>query len=349
MSISCLLYRQLLRKATQFDKYPGLKAAFPIPDEWQRMLGFGLLHNPCIQDAEWKKLVRKAFRDSNGSVQQGFAALKLLTEVETSLFQPIYGSLKLLPAAESKGPIVAQTQPDSKKWATALKISPVALPNPTRPSKKSLALQHTSRRTISQLQEGTILLAHPLLRDPPYRKAVLLVLKIRGDFVDLVLLNDTQFSDARYCVEKGNFFFPPELHGQPVCFGGHTILRSFPPHSNVHLLHNHSDLPNAKAIVKDEDGILFASGPADLPLIGGLVRAGTPASDFRIIFGTFEEPVGRVLAWLQSGYFVAGHISSRSLTQLQVQHPGAAMWDTVLQELGGDFAHMRLTSQAFLA
>lgn len=230
------LYRSLYREAARLDSDPVLKILFPCNKELQAIMGAsGALAVPGGRS--YAAVLRDVFRDASRvpKINLAFDTLNRLRNhyesVKAKLPDMAKDRSRLLASLQS--PPVAARRKDFFR-ATAVLPSPEARPKyvqaaPGVPTRVVLREAHHN----IDLQEGTLLLAHPLSSAHVDRRVMLIT--ERTPVITSAVVLDLQFT---YPLSRGNSMFSEVFWGHDVYDGGFSQIGfTMPPTAQIAVLH----------------------------------------------------------------------------------------------------------------
>jgi hypothetical protein len=239
------LYRSLYREVSRLDRSPVLKVLFPCNKELQAVLGSsGALYVPSGKN--YTAVLRAVFRDANRvpKINLAFDTLNRLRahydNVKAKLPAMEKDRSRLLASLQS--PAVVARRKDHFR-ANAVVASPEAKPKyvqaaPGVPTRVVLRDAHLN----VDLQEGTLLLAHPLSSAHVDRRVMLIT--ERTPVITSAVVLDLQFT---YPLSRGNTMFPEVFWGHDVYDGGFSQIGfTMPPTAQIAVLHTLEPRSEAK-------------------------------------------------------------------------------------------------------
>ncbi|KPA85115.1 putative mitochondrial hypothetical protein [Leptomonas pyrrhocoris] len=235
-AVVCSLYRSLYREVSRLDRKPVLKVLFPCNKDLQAILNTS--RALCVPgDKSYTAVLREVFRDPNRvpKINLAFDTLNRLRahydNVKTKLPEMERDRSRLLASLQS--PVVAARRKGFFR-ANAIVASPEARPKyvqaaPGVPTRVVLREAHHN----IDLQEGTLLLAHPLSSAHVDRRVMLIT--ERTPVITSAVVLDLQFT---YPLSRGNSMFPEVFWGHDVYDGGFSQIGfTMPPTAQIAVLH----------------------------------------------------------------------------------------------------------------
>lgn len=230
------LYRSLYREVSRLDRNPLMKVLFPCNRELQAVIGSSRpLHLPGGKN--YTAVLREVFRDTSRvpKINLAFDTLNRLRahydNVKAKL--PVIEKDRSRLLASMRSPVVAARRKDLFRASTVV-ASPEARPKYVQaaPGVPTRVVLRESYHNVD-LQEGTLLLAHPL--SSAYEDRRVLLITERTPVITTALVLDLRFIHP---LSRGNPMFPEVFWGHEVYNGGfNQVGLTMPPTARIAVLH----------------------------------------------------------------------------------------------------------------
>ncbi|KPI82876.1 hypothetical protein ABL78_8109 [Leptomonas seymouri] len=254
------LYRSLYREVSRLDRNPVLKVLFPCNKDLQTILGTSKALN-VPGGKSYTVVLREVFRDPSRvpNINLAFDTLNRLRahydNVKAKL--PVMERDRSRLLASLQSPAVAARRRDLFRASTIVS-SPEARPKYVQaaPGVPSRVVLREAYHSVD-LQEGTVLLAHPLSSSYVDRRVMLIT--ERTPIITSAVVLDLQFT---YPLSRGNSMFPEVFWGHDVYDGGFSQIGfTMPPTAQIAVLHTLE--PSTLESGSEDAGVTSTRGGGD--------------------------------------------------------------------------------------